>query len=177
MAGQCPAALFKMKKILLLVILVSIVGWHLSKSNDFAVWFNTDNFYRPIFSAKFDVAQPGYTVRAQLFHRYDVTHGFFLEFPYKDFDIDKFSELDGVILYTFSSKGVVLKSERLAVPSRPMGGGKNGMRDLVLFTFELPYAKGVQDVTLEVILISPITDLLPYSDVVNCKVAPAYWPK
>jgi len=166
-----------MKKLLILIILVVIAGWQLSKSNDFAVWFNTDNFYRPIFSAKFDVAEPGYTVRAQLSHRYDVTHGFFLEFPYTDFDIDQFSDLDGAILYTFSSKGVILKSERMAVPSRPMGGFKNGMRDLVLFTFDLPYAKGVHDLTLEVTLISPITGLLPYSDTVNCKVAPAYWPK
>lgn len=166
-----------MKKLLILIILVVIAGWQLSQSSDFAVWFNTDNFYRPIFSAKFDVAEPGYTVRAHLSHRYNVRHGFFLTFPHKGINIDKFSELDGAILYTFSSKGVVLKSERIAVPPRPMGGFKDGIWTLALFTFELPYAKGVRDLALEVTLISPITDLLPYSDTVNCEVAPAYWPK
>lgn len=166
-----------MKKIIFVIFLVAIAGWHLHKSNEFAVWFNSDNFYRPIYSAAFDIARPGFTVQAHLSQNYDVTHGFFLEFPCDSYDLRSVYDLDGIIRYTFWSKGVVLKSEQIPLPSRPMGGFKKGKRNFVLFTFELPYAKDVNNLTLEVTLLSPITQLLPYADSVKCKVAPAYWPK
>ena len=167
-----------MKKTGLLILgLIAMAVWANAHRNELAVWFNSDSFYRPIFSRDFDVLQSGSTVRAELTPSYDVRHGFFLTFPCNDVMSTKYANMDGSIHYSLYADGVELQSETLAVPKRPMMGlSSSGICDILLFTFDLPF-KGSSPVTLEVVVDSPIAALAPHRNDVKCEVSPAYWPK
>lgn len=167
-----------MKKVALLSVgLIAVVFWVNAQRNELAVWFNSESFYRPIFKSDFDVLQIGHAVRAELKASYDVRHGFFLTFPCDNIMSRAYDNLDGSIRYSLYSDGVELESESITIPQRPiMGQNNNGICDMVLFTFNLPY-KGYDTITLEVLLESPITGLAPYQENLQCEVSPAYWPK
>ncbi len=164
------------KAILLILCLIGLAFWANANRNELAVWFNADSFYRPIFTSSFDVQEPGISIRAELKSTYQVRHGFFLTFPCDNLMSEVYNNLDGSIRYSFYSKGVELESKTIPIPQQPMmGQNRNGVCNIVLFTFDLPY----QDhdiVTLEVELESPITQLIAYKDI-QCEVSPAYWPK
>lgn len=163
------------KTALFFVGLLAIVFWTNSHRNELAVWLNSNSFYKPIYSSKFDTLHPGSTVRAELTPSYDVKHGFFLVFPCENLPLDFFANLDGTIRYTILANGVELESKTMQPPTHPMGGLKNGNCDIALFTFDLPF-KGHKKITLEVVLESPITKLAQYKNI-RCEVSPAYWPK
>ena len=134
--------------LLIAVILVAFFGAN-SHRNELAVWFNSDSFYKPIYSSSFDVSQPGTVVRAELTPAYEVEHGFHLIFPCESTPLDSFANLDGSIRYTIESKGIELVSRTIQIPSHPISILKKNGYEIVLFTFELPY-KGHEIVTLEV---------------------------
>lgn len=165
-----------MKKILLLVCFAAIALWSITHRNELAVWFDNDNFYRPIFEGNLDVLQKGSTVHAELKPSYNVRHGFFLIFPCDGMRSEQYNDLDGVIRYSFHSQGVELESKTIAVPSYPMKGlSSDGICDIVLFTFDLPF-HGHEKVTLDVVVESPMMKLADHRNI-RCKVSPAYWPK
>ncbi len=165
-----------MKKILLLVGLAALVFWVNAHKNEFAVWFNSDDFYRPIFESDFDVFQEGSSVHAELKPSYDVRHAFFLIFPCDAMRSELYNNLDGIIRYSFHSQGVELESKTIALPPLPMKGlSSSGICDIALFTFNLPF-QGHDEVTLDVVVESPIFKLAPHQNI-RCKVSPAYWPK
>lgn len=167
---------YNMKKIILLTIgLVAFLIWANINKNLLAVWFNSDSFYKPIYSSSFDVSQPGTVVRAELTPAYEVEHGFHLSFPCESIPLDNFANLDGSIRYTIESKGIKLVSRTIQIPSHPISILEKNGCEIVLFTFELPY-KGHEIVTLEVNIEEPILKLATYQNI-RCEVAPAYWPK
>ncbi len=106
--------------------------------NDFAVWFNSDSFYKPIFEDDFEVLKAGSSIRAELAPSYDVRHGFFFTADcegFRDFD-----DLDGSFRYSFYSNGVKLESKNITIPFRtPKVWTSEGVCRIALFTFELPY--------------------------------------
>jgi len=165
-----------MKKagLLIAAILVAFF-WANSHRNELAVWFNSDSFYKPVFTGELDVFQSGSSVTAELTSSYNVKHGFFLIFPCDSLPVDFFANLDGSIRYTIKSGGMVLESRKIAPPSHPIGGINEKGCSVALFTFDLPY-QGHDSVTLEVVVLSPITRLASYQNI-RCEVAPAYWPK
>lgn len=164
-----------MKKVLLLVGLVALVLWANNHKNELAVWFNSDHFYRPIFESDFDVFCTGSSAHAELKPSYDVRHGFFLTFPCDGMRSERYDHLDGSIRYSFHSQGIELESRTIALPAYPMKGlSSNGICDIALFTFDLPF-RGHEEVTLDVVIESPIMKLAPHQDI-RCKVSPAYWP-
>lgn len=165
-----------MKKIVTIAIL-ALGLWMLSKSNDFAVWFNADHFYSPIAVKPFDIMDEGFTVRLKLDHQYDVRHGFSLVFPCTEAASGLFSDLDGEISYRFLSNGAVISEQSTSIPTHPMWGSKKGICRIVLFTFDLPYPNTSGNTFVEVTLTSPINDLKDYNGSIECQVAPAYWPK
>jgi len=166
-----------MKKTILFALLFIVTMWAISRTNDFAVWFNAEKFYRPIYSASFDIMNKGTTIKVKLKNSYDVKHGFSLVFPCKNIDYRAFTNLDGLIQYKFLSDNKPLEGRIISPPTHPILGTSNGECDLVLFTFDLPYKKTTKDVFLEVTLKSPITKLEKYRDSIRCEVSPAYWPK
>lgn len=164
-----------MKKVLLLVGLVALVLWANNHKNELAVWFNSDHFYQPIFESDFDVFCTGSSAHAELKPSYDVRHGFFLTFPCDGMRSERYDHLDGSIRYSFHSQGIELESRTIALPAYPMKGlSSNGICDIALFTFDLPF-RGHEEVTLDVVIESPIMKLAPHQDI-RCKVSPAYWP-
>jgi hypothetical protein len=167
---------YYMKKLLLITTLLAITILAISSTNDFAVWFNAEKFYRPIYSANFDVMNKGTTVRIKLNSEYNVSHAFFLVFPceYKEW---QFNELNGIVKYSFMSDGKILKTSNTTILKNPISGYKHGMCDIALFTFDLPFQKATGDVFLEVTVESPITKLEKYRGLIRCEISPAYWPK
>ena len=164
------------KTIVIFIVLLMIALWAKSCRNELAVWFNSESFYRPIYESDFGVFETGSTVHAELKPSYDVRYGFFLVFPCESMPVNFFADLDGSIRYTIQANGVELESKTISVPSRPMSGlSSGGLCDIVVFTFDLPF-QGYDEVTLDVVLESPITKLASYQNI-RCKVAPAYWPK
>ena len=165
-----------MKKTGLLIVALLIASlWVNSHRNELSVWFNSDSFYKPIFTDKFDVLRSGYRVSAELESVYDVRHGFFLTFPCDNLPTDFFADLDGSVHYTIKSGDIVLTTKTISPPQHPMGGLDTKGCNILLFTFDLPF-EGHNSVTLEVVVSSPITKLAPYQPI-RCEVSPAYWPK
>lgn len=163
-----------MKKIIV-IILAAVGAYWVSQTNDFAVWFNSDEFYHPIFSSELDVSKSGSTVSAVLNERYDVRHAFSLVVPYDDNRFDDFNNLDGRIRYTFTSNDTVLESKTISIPARP-SVGLNKHFEIPLFSFDLPF-EGYDQVHLEVVVVSPITKLEKYRGRIGCEVSTDYWPK
>ena len=165
-----------MKKIFLFIVLAAIFLWANAHKNELAVWFDSDNFYHPLFESDFDVYRAGSSIHAVLKPSYDVRHGFFLTFPCDGKISDRYNNLDGAIRYSLHSQGIELESKTIAVPSYPMRGlSSGGICDIVLFTFDIPF-QGHDEVTLDVVVESPIMKLAPHQNI-RCKVSPAYWPK
>ncbi|MBI9078782.1 MAG: hypothetical protein JEY79_03465 [Pseudodesulfovibrio sp.] len=166
-----------MKKLLLIITLLAITILAISRTNDFAVWFNAEKFYRPIYSADFDVMNKETTIKIKLENSYNVKHGFSLVFPCKTVDYRSFTDLDGLLQYKFISNNKLLEKRTIPIPTRPILGTNDGKCDLVLFTFDLPFQKATGDVFLEVTVESPITKLEKYRGSIRCEISPAYWPK
>jgi len=176
MAGTSrPATPIMKKKIILSLLLIGAL-W-ISQTNDFAVWFNTKQFYSPIFMSKFDAFTTGTTVEATLEEQYHVRHGFSLVLPYNRESFKDFDNLDGRIEYSFTSNNKILLTENSGIPKSPIVVLKDNTWNIVLFTFDLPFNKNPKNLILKVKLISPITKLAKYRDSINCKVSPTYWPK
>ncbi|QJB55883.1 hypothetical protein [Pseudodesulfovibrio sp. zrk46] len=166
-----------MKKILFLLFIIIALGyWANANRNELAVWFNTDSFYRPIYTGNINVLQSGSTIHAELKPSYDVRHGFFITFPCESVMPEFFSGLDGSIRYTFRAEGVELMSKAVSFPSNPISGMNDDHCDIALFTFDLPF-EGHESITLDVTIESPITKLAAYQKEMKCEVSPAYWPK
>jgi len=163
------------KACILFVVLVVVSIWANSHRNELAVWFNSDAFYRPIFTGNLDVFRSGSSVSAKLSPAYDVRHGFFLTFPCETLPMDYFANLDGSIRYSIKSGDILLLSKIVSPPRHPISGLKERGCDIALFTFDLPF-QGHDTVTLEVVVESPMTKLASYQNI-RCEVAPAYWPK
>ncbi|WP_272699842.1 hypothetical protein [Desulfovibrio sp. Fe33] len=168
----------RMKKAgILIAVLIVIAIWANSHRNELAVWFNSDSFYKPIFIGDLNVLQPGSTVSAQLTPSYHVRHGFFLTFPCDDISLESYCNTEGSIRYSFLLNGIELDSKTIAIPKRPMRGqDSNGICDIALFTFDLPF-QGHDSVTLKVVVESPFSKLSHYQKDIRCEVSPAYWPK
>jgi hypothetical protein len=165
----------KKASILILGLVTFIFCMHACR-NDLAVWFNTDSFYKPIYSSDFNVLQTGYVVRAELKPSYDIRHGFFLAFKHESCNFQEYNDMSGAIHYTIYTDTVKLESKTISIPNQPMWGLRSdGTCDIALFTFDLPY-QGHDKITLEVTVESPIIELAPYRDIIKCEVYPAYWP-
>jgi hypothetical protein len=164
-----------MKKYMFLVAVIGTVIFIYMNRNVLYAFFDTDNFYRPLYENDFDVLQDGTGVHADLKSSYDVEHGFFLLFPYESRDFDSVYEMDGLISYTISYQGAILESKIIAPPARPINGITSAGQDVLLFSFELPF-QGHDEVELDVVVKSPITKLKRYEGAIRCVVKPAYWP-
>ena len=164
-----------MKKIIALFLLAGGIYW-ITQTNDFAAWFNSDEFHRPIYSSEIDVSKGESSIHARLNSRYKIRHGFSLLLPQDGHWFEDFNNLDGRIKYTFTSNNNILQSETITIPSRPMMGLSDGQFEIILFTFDLPL-KDVDEVELEVVVLTPITKLDGYKGRVRCEISPAYWPK
>lgn len=151
------------------------MGWAISRTNDFAAWFDTEKFYQPIYSADFDVMNTKTITRAKLKQSYDVRHGFSLIIHAKHLGFQAFKDLDGSITYTFRSNGQILKSYTTAPPIYPLvyKFRKDAYR-IPLFDFDLPFEGATGDLFLEVTLNSPITKLKEYRDSISCEISPFY---
>jgi len=173
---KSPLTIFIMKKRYIILIIIVSCLWAIWRSNYFAANFRTETFYKPIFSQDFDVMKEGSTINTLLKPSFHVRHGFFLVFPCTNW-FSTTDNLDGQIKYSFLSNGEIIETKTMDIPARLMAGYNGKKCDVVLFTFDLPYKRVTGPISLKVTLLSPITKLAQYRDVIRCEVAPAYWPK
>ncbi|MBI9078787.1 MAG: hypothetical protein JEY79_03490 [Pseudodesulfovibrio sp.] len=162
-------------KYLTLIGILLVGAFVLFNSNWFQAFFLYEHFYEKIYCAPFDVTKKGESIIIPIQFKYNTSYGLALSVPDR-YALDSLKKDNGQIKYRFISKGHVLKEGMTIPPIRENTTFTNNTSSVDILIFDLPLPGAEKDLTLELVVLSPMTFFNDYSGLITCFINPYYNP-